>query len=50
VRFFATVEELRRALLEFQESYNADWLIARHGFRPPRAIPEDQLSTAALAA
>ena len=50
VRVFATVEELRQALLEFQESYNADWLIERHGFRPPRAIREDQLSTAALAA
>jgi transposase InsO family protein len=50
VRFFASVEELRQALLEFQESYNADWLIERHGFRPPRAIREDQLSTAALAA
>jgi putative transposase len=50
VRFFATVEELRQALLEFQESYNADWLIERHGFRPPRAVREDQLSIAALAA
>ncbi len=50
VRFFATVEELRQALLEFQESYNANWLIERHGFRPPRAIREAQLSIAALAA
>ena len=50
VRFFATVEELRQALLEFQESYNANWLIERHGFKPPRAIREDQLSMAALAA
>ena len=50
VRVFASVEELRQALLEFQETYNANWLIERHGFRPPRAIREDQLSTAALAA
>ena len=50
VRFFATVEELRQALLEFQESYNANWLIERHGFKPPRVIREDQLSMAALAA
>ena len=50
VRFFATVEELRRALLEFQEMYNTNWLIARPGFRPPRAIREDQLSITALAA
>ena len=50
VRFFARVEELRQALLEFQESYNANWLIERHGFKSPRAIREDQLSIAALAA
>jgi putative transposase len=50
VRFFATIEELRQALLAFQETYNANWLIERHGFRPPRAIREDQLSIAALAA
>ncbi len=50
VRVFASVEELRQALLEFQETYNAEWLIERHGFRPPRAIREDQLSMAALAA
>ena len=50
VRFFASVEELRQALLAFQESYNAAWLIERHGFRPPSAVREDQLSTAALAA
>jgi putative transposase len=50
VRSFDTVEELRRALLEFRETYNATWLIERHGFRPPRAVRQDQLSTAALAA
>ena len=50
VRTFDTVEDLRRALLEFRETYNANWLIERHGFRPPRAIRQDQLSTAALAA
>jgi transposase InsO family protein len=50
VRTFATVEELRRALLAFRETYNATWLIERHGFRPPAAIREEQLSPAALAA
>ena len=50
VRTFDTVEELRRALLEFRETYNATWLIERHGFRPPGAIRQHQLSTAALAA
>jgi transposase InsO family protein len=50
VRSFNTVEELRQALLEFRETYNAAWLIERHGFRPPNAVRQDQLSTAALAA
>src|SRR4051794_15058086 len=50
VRSFATVEELRRALLAFRETYNATWLIERHGFRPPAAIRREQLSAVALAA
>jgi transposase InsO family protein len=50
VRTFATVEELRRALLAFREVYNATWLIERHGFRPPDAVRDEQLSPAALAA
>jgi len=50
VRSFATVEELRRALLAFRETYNATWPIERHGFRPPAAIREEHLSAVALAA
>jgi putative transposase len=50
VRTFDTVEELRVALLEFRETYNAKWLIERHGFRPPSVVRQDQLLTAALAA
>ena len=50
VRSFATVEELRQALLAFREAYNATWLIERHGFRPPAAIRDEQLSPVALAA
>jgi putative transposase len=50
VRTFATVAELRQALLAFREAYNATWLIERHGFRPPTAVRDEQLSPAALAA
>jgi putative transposase len=50
VRTFDTVEDLRRALLDFRETYNATWLIERHGFRPPNAVRQEQLSPAALAA
>jgi putative transposase len=37
-------------LIEFRETYNATWLIERHGFKPPSSVRQDQLSTAALAA
>ncbi len=50
LRTFDTVEELRRVLLEYRKTYTATWLIERHGFRPPSAVRQDQLSTAALAA
>jgi putative transposase len=50
VRSFDTVEDLRRALLEFRETYNTTWLIERHGFRPPAAIRNEQLQPAAQAA
>jgi transposase InsO family protein len=50
VRSFATVEELRRALLAFRETYNATWLIERHGFRSPATVRDEQLPAAALAA
>src|SRR3712207_2840414 len=50
VRTFDTVEELRQALLEFRETYNANWLIERHGFRTPDAVRREQLQPAALAA
>jgi hypothetical protein len=50
VQTFNTIEDLRRALLEFRQTYNTTWLIERHGFRPPSAIRADQLSPIALAA
>lgn len=38
VRHFATVEELRLAVLEFQRLYNSQWLIQRHGYRTPSEV------------
>ncbi len=32
VRRFATIEELRLALLEFQHTYNKIWIVERHGY------------------
>jgi putative transposase len=50
VQTFDTIEQLRRALLTFRETYNATWLIERHGFIAPQAFRQKQLQTAALAA
>src|SRR4051794_1330174 len=38
---FNTIEDLRRALLEFRQTYNTTWLIERHGFRPPTASEQN---------
>ena len=38
VRHFSTIEELRQALLAFKETYNREWLIARHGYRSPAQV------------
>ena len=38
VRYFASIEELRLALLEFKEKYNQRWLIEKHGHRTPAQV------------
>ena len=50
VHTFDTVEDLRRALLDFKETYNTIWLIERLGYRTPKAIRQNQLPPMALAA
>ena len=40
VEHFATVEDLRQALLTFRDRYNREWLIGRHGHRSPAAVRE----------
>jgi putative transposase len=50
VQTFETIEQLREALLAFRETYNAAWLIERHGFIAPAAFLQKQLQPAALAA
>jgi transposase InsO family protein len=38
VEHFPTVEDLRQALLAFQERYNREWLIGRHDHRSPATV------------
>ena len=38
VRYFATVEELRPALLEFKEKYNQHWRLEKHHYRTPAQV------------
>lgn len=44
---FDTVEELRVALLEFQQRYHETWLIGRHGYKTPAQVRQEQLAALA---
>jgi putative transposase len=50
VRRFDTIEELRLALLAFQQTYNRSWIIERHGYRTPAQVRADQLDQPPMAA
>src|SRR3954464_12727070 len=50
VRHFATVEELRLALLAFQRTYNQTWIIERHGYKTPAQIRDNQIGPMPMAA
>ena len=50
VRWFDTIEELRQALLNFQHTYNEEWIIQRHGYRTPAQVRQEQIGTAKEAA
>jgi putative transposase len=38
VRYFASIEELRLALLEFREKYNRQWRLEKHSYRTPAQV------------
>ena len=50
VRRFATVEELRLALLAFRRRYNETWIVERHGYQTPAAVRAAQLAPLPAAA
>lgn len=41
-RHFNTFEELRKALLEFKETYNRQWILGRHGYKTPSQVRDEQ--------
>src|SRR5580704_1658137 len=42
VRTFKTIEHLRAELLAFARRYNETWLVARHGYKTPARVREEQ--------
>jgi hypothetical protein len=42
VRTFKTIEELRAELVEFARRYNETWLVARHRYKTPARVREEQ--------
>jgi putative transposase len=50
VQRFDTIEELRGALLAFQQRYNQSWIVERHGYRTPAQVRAEQLGALAAAA
>jgi len=50
VQHFATIEELRLALIAFKQTYNQTWIIKRHGYRTPAQVRADQIGPTLMAA
>jgi transposase InsO family protein len=50
VRTFQTVEELRKALLEFREIYNHQWIMKRLGYRTPAQARQEACVAVEIAA
>src|SRR5258705_9546882 len=42
VRTFNSIEDLRHALVAFARRYNETWLVARHGYKSPAKVREEQ--------
>jgi putative transposase len=50
IRPFATVEELRLALVALKRAYDQAWIIERHGHRTPARVRADQIGPMPMAA
>ena len=45
VRSFATIEQLRQALIEFKHIYNQQWILQRHDYKTPAQVRRDKRQT-----
>ena len=45
VKTFATIEELRQALIEFKHVYNEQWILLRHDYKTPAQVRRDKRQT-----
>jgi putative transposase len=44
VKSFATIEELRQALIAFKQQYNQEWILQRHDCKNPAQVRQDKQS------
>jgi putative transposase len=49
LKCYRTVEELRRALLEWAKVYNQQWLVEKHGHRTPAQVRHELTTAVAVA-
>ena len=45
VKTFATIEELRQALIAFKHQYNQQWILQRHDYKTPAQVRQDKRQT-----
>ena len=45
VKSFATIEELRLALMAFKHQYNHEWILQRHDCKTPAQVRQDKRQT-----
>ena len=48
--YFATIEELRMALIDFMRIYNEQWILERHDYQTPNQVRQSLLQEKAKAA
>ena len=49
IRYRATVEELRLALLAFKRTYNEQWMLEKYDYRSPAQVRRDLVGLDAVA-